>query len=79
MDKKLEFSTSDLALAAALSLFHPIKSIDKKNPKRVLFIFDRDDDLDELLEMYYAGQFALEVKVYYNSIRILKNRIYGNE
>ncbi len=78
-DKDFLYSTSGLALAAAISLFHSLKSIDKDNPKKVLFIFQKDSNLDKLIEKYYAGELGIEAQSYFNSLRILKNRIYSDE
>ncbi len=52
-DKNSNYKTSDLAQATTLSFYFPIKSVDKTNPKRVVFVFKRDKDLDNHIEAYW--------------------------
>ena len=72
------YSTSDLALAATLNLYYPIKEFNKKNPKRVYFIFKKDKNFDLLVERYWKGDLKVNPQEYFNSIRSLKNRIYNS-
>ncbi|MHB8276494.1 MAG: DUF5659 domain-containing protein [Candidatus Humimicrobiaceae bacterium] len=71
------YSTSDLALAAAVSLYYPIKSIDKKNPSKVYFIFEKDKKFDLIVECYWRSDLKVDPQKYFNSIKALKNRIYN--
>ena len=64
-NKDFLYSTSDLALAAVISIFHPLKSIDKDNPKKVLFIFQKDNNLDKLIEKYYAREQGRPAEITY--------------
>lgn len=43
------YRTSDLALAAALSLFYPLDAIDRRADGPVVFVFRRAAHLDSLL------------------------------
>ena len=71
------YSTSDLALAATLNLYYPIKEFNKKNPKRVYFIFKKDKDFDLLMEHYCKGELKVDPQKYFNSLKTLKNMIYS--
>ena len=71
------YSTSDLALAAAISLYYPVITINKSNPKKVIFIFRKDRNLDLLVERYWKGDLKIEVKQYFSNLKLLKNRIYN--
>jgi len=75
--EKALYSTSDLALSAALSLYYPIKSIDKSNPKRVFFIFNKDKNFDLFVERFYRGELKEDLQQYFQHLKILKNRIYS--
>lgn len=73
------YQTADLALTAAISLFYPVESIDRQNPKKALFLFKQDKGLDELIENYWKGQIKVEPQAYFNALRIIKARLYGEE
>lgn len=70
------FSTPDLGLAAAVSLFYPIKSIDRANPKKIYFLFQKSDVLDSIIERYWQGRLKHDIKSYFNNLKMLKNLIY---
>jgi hypothetical protein len=72
-----KFITSDLSLAATISLWFPIDLIDKTNPGKVLFLFKREFELDKLLEGYWRGELRVEPKMYFASLRSIKSRLYG--
>jgi len=73
------YRTSDLALAATISLFYPIEAIDKQNPRKAYFIFKREEGLDKLIEKYWRGELRVEPKMFFNQLRVLKARLYGSE
>ena len=72
------FKSSDLSLVAAISLFYPISSIDKSNPKKVIFIFKKDKDFDLVIQKYWRGELKSEVQKYFQNLKTLKNRIYDD-
>ena len=71
------YSTSDLALATALSLWYPIEAIDKTNPHKAQFLFKRDEKLDQLIEAYWKNELKVSPLVYFNQLKIIKARLYG--
>ena len=73
------FKTSDLALAAAISLWHPIDAIDKQNPHKAQFLFKRNEELDELIESFWRGQLKVEPQSFFNQMRTIKTRLYEKE
>jgi len=73
------FKISDLAMAAAISLNVPIEAINRLNPQRVEFIFERNRQLEKLLRAYWRNEMRVEPKEYFNQLKILKSRLYGQE
>lgn len=73
------YSTSDLALATAISLFYPLEAVDKQNPRKAQFLFKRDGKLDELIESYWRSELKVEPQAYFNAMRVIKARLYGDE
>lgn len=71
------FQTSDLCLATTLyCLNYQLKKIDKKNPKKVVFIFKKDNRLKELLTLYYNHTLSIEPNTFSQRLREIKNRLY---
>jgi hypothetical protein len=75
--EKEYYRTADLALATAISLFFPIASIDKENPRKAYFIFRKDKALDAFLESYWHGELKVEPQGYASQLRVIKARLYG--
>jgi len=74
------YSTSDLALAALISLSYPLEVIDKtQNPYKALFLFKRGEQLDQLIESYWKGEIKVNPQVYFNALKNIKARLYGNK
>ena len=68
---------SDLALASAIYLYYPIKTINKSNPQKAYFIFKKNKNINAIIERYWCGDLKVEPQLYFNSIKALKNRIYN--
>lgn len=73
------YKTSDLALAVTLSLYCSITSIEKQNPRKAQFIFDRNQELDNLLDRYWKKELLVEPRTYFDELKALKARLYTNE
>ena len=70
------FSTSDLSLAATISLQYPIESLDKTNPRRVLFIFKNSKQIEKLVDSYQRNELEVEPLSFFNQLKNIKSRIY---
>ncbi len=73
------FTSSDLALVTAVSLFFPILSIDKTNPHKALFWFNRVEGLDDVVERFWKRELLIEPRQYFDQLKSIKARLYGNE
>lgn len=73
------YTTSDLALATAISLCHPIDAIDRQNPRKVSFLFKREDKFEELLEAYWKRELKIEPQEYFNQLKAIKARLYSEK
>ena len=73
------YKTSDLSLVATLSLHFPIESIDRQNPRKAEFLFKTSSDLIALVESYWKGEIRLDPAKFFNQLRIIKARLYGEE
>ena len=70
------FLCTDLALASALVSEFPIIKIDVTNPKKAVFVFKNSPKLQKMIAGYWNNTLAVEPKSYFQSIKLLKNRIY---
>jgi len=72
------FFTHDLGLASALVVAgFPLDHLDKTNPQKVKFVFNRIEGQDEAVQAYWSDQLSLSVLSYFNAVKMLKNRIYS--
>lgn len=70
------YKTADLGLATILSLFFPIKELDRSIPPRVVFIFDRTPELDTLVERFWQKEMTVEPQTLMSQLRAIKTRLY---
>lgn len=70
------YKTSDLALAAVISLSIPLEAIDRAGGQKAQFIFCRTNDLDEIISQYWRGEIRVEPRQFFNAIRDIKTRLY---
>jgi hypothetical protein len=70
------YRTSDLALAAAISLWYPLDAIDHRADGQVVFVFRRATHLDSLLERYWRGTLRVEPQAYCEQVHVLQHRVW---
>jgi len=73
------FTTTDLNLATTLSIFAPLMSVNKSDPRRVKFLFGKTDFLENLVEKYWRKELKVEPLEFSNQMKALKTRIYASE
>lgn len=73
------YGSADLGLAAAIYLSYPLEAIDKQNPRKATFYFKRDAGLDELVASYWRKEITVEPQSYFNALRVIKTRLYGEQ
>ena len=73
------YATQDLPLAATfVALGHSLIGIERTNPKRAGFCFTLNSELEVIIDKYHSGKVRIEPRTYFDAIRQLKNRLYGN-
>ena len=68
---------SDLALATTISLYFPIQSIEPIDDRKVVFVFDKTLEIDDLISKFWSGELMVEPQQYFNQLKIIKTRIYS--
>jgi len=69
----------DLNLATVLlTLGHKLLKLDKDNPKRVIFVFENDGDIEQDITDYWNNKIKLPAQELLNNQKLLKSRIFSN-
>ena len=76
---KQHFATYDLGLSAALiCLNFELISLGRDNPRKVQFIFLRQNNLDQIVSDYFSGKLVVSARALFDNTKMLKNRIYSS-
>jgi hypothetical protein len=72
------YSTQDLGLATAISLFYPLELIERTpNSNKAKFVFKRtDEEFDKAIEAYWRGELQWSLLAFFNQLKIIKSRLY---
>ncbi len=76
MKNQNQYKTTDLACAAAMALFVSINAIELSEPRRAVFVFEKNSKFDVLLNKYWQGRLKIEPRAYFDQLKSLKTRIY---
>jgi len=78
--KKDFYRTADLALVTVLSLSFPIEAIDR-NPdtRKAYFLFRKESGMDEIAEAFWKRELKIEPQAFFNQLRTIKARLYGEK
>lgn len=68
---------SDLALATTISLYSPIQSIEPLDDRKVVFVFEKTPEIDDLISKFWIGELRIEPQQFFNQLKIIKTRIYS--
>ena len=77
MNENDYYKTTDIALATTLYCYGlKLDAIDKTNPSRATFIFERDSGLDDLVQAFWAHTLKVDPLLYFNELKQIKTRLY---
>lgn len=77
INKGSMYRTADLSLSTVIFMSFPLEAIDKRNARKAYFIFKSSPELLEIVEQYWKGELKVEPQAYFNALRIIKARLYG--
>lgn len=52
-------------------------SLDKENPYKVIFIFAKESGISKTADDYWSGNLQVDARSYFDTIKMLKNRLYS--
>lgn len=70
----MEFTTSTLNLASALSIYFPLKRVDYEG-NRAVFVFDDSVELQETIQSYWDDTLQVPAQKILVTAKLLKSRI----
>ena len=77
-DPAYVWTTYDLGVSTALLCAgFELLALNRNNPRKVLFIFRREENIDETANAYFADQLKLNARAYFDQLKALKNRLYS--
>jgi hypothetical protein len=72
------FTTYDLGVSAALlCLGYKLIRLDRNDPRKALFVFRKDADIDGYANQYFSDQLKVKARSFFDSIKALKNKLYS--
>lgn len=74
----LIFTTYDLGLSTALLCKDfELLSVDKIDPKKALFIFKKESDIEEVANKYFSDRLEVKARSFFDHLKALKNKLYS--
>ena len=70
------FSTTDLGVATVVSLYFPLHTIDKDNPRHAIFLFEKNPELSKLVEQLWQKKLLIEPLDLLGQLKMVKTRLY---
>jgi hypothetical protein len=78
-DSTSVWTTYDIGVSTALLCADfELVGIDKSNPKKALFTFKREGNIDEVANNYFADKLHVKARSFADNLKALKNKLYGN-
>ena len=72
------FTTYDLGVSAALLCADfELISVDKENPRKALFIFQKADCIEDVADRYFSDRLEIKARSYFDHLKALKNKLYS--
>jgi len=78
LDPDLVWTSYDMGCSAALiCVGFELLSLNKDQPHKSLFIFKRSNGIDDDANLYWADKLKVNARSYFDTIKMLKNRLYS--
>lgn len=76
-EKRVRQETSDFNVCVVLLYFdHQLIEIDRRDPRRCMFIISWSEKADEVIEQFFNGELLVDPKRFIAIQKELKSRIY---
>lgn len=72
------WTTYDLGVSTALLCADfELLSLNRANPRKVLFVFRKAKNIDDTANAYFADKLKLNARSFFDQLKALKNRLYS--
>jgi hypothetical protein len=73
------FTTYDIGVSTALLCCgYELLSVDKQNPRKALFVFKKDVQIEEYTDLYFSDRLEVKARSYFDHLKALKNMLYSD-
>lgn len=77
-DSSSVFTTYDLGCSTALlCVDFELLRIENDNPRKVLFVFQKQSGIEEIANKYFADKLEVKARSYFDHLKALKNKLYS--
>jgi len=77
-DPSVVFTTYDLGVSTALLCAgFQLLSVDKENPRKALFIFQKEDSIEDVADRYFSDRLEVKARSFFDHLKALKNKLYS--
>ena len=77
-DQSVVFTTYDLGVSTALLCAgFRLLSVDKENIKKSLFVFKKDDGIEDVADRYFSDRLDVRARSFFDHLKALKNKLYS--
>jgi len=77
-DESSVFTTYDLGLSTALLCTgFTLLSVDKENPQKVLFIFQKTYQIEDIANLYLSNGLEVKARSFFDNLKAIKTKIYS--
>ena len=77
-DPSAVFSTYDLGVSSALlCLNFKLLYLDKKEPRKALFVFKRENGIEDFANQYFTDQLQVKARSFFDALKALKNKLHS--
>lgn len=78
IDPSVIFTTYDLGVSTALLCANfELLSVDKADPRKALFIFQKEDGIEDVADKYFSDRLEVKARSFFDHLKALKNKLYS--
>ena len=77
-DPSLVWTTYDLGVSTALLCADfELLAVQKSDPRKALFVFKRESDIEETANKYFSDRLNVKARSFFDHLKALKNNLYS--
>ncbi len=77
-DASMVWTTYDLGVSTALLCAgFQLLSVDRDNPRKALFIFQKANDIEDVANRYFSDRLEVKARSFFDHLKALKNKLYS--